>query len=403
VKLTVFDLQQDPSNPGLKFHRIENAKDPNFWSVRVNRDIRLIVHKTASSFLIAYVDHHDAAYRWAERRRIDTHPRTGAAQLVEIRERVETIFGPAFVDGPTSTLPPPMAEAAEEDQDPYYPPLFLQLTEEDLLGIGVPEDWLRDVHNASENNFLDLADHIPAEAMEALLGYVADGVLRPPEQQLPGIDPFSHPDALRRFRVMDNVAALENALNAPWDRWAIFLHPDQEKLVEAPASGPVRIAGSAGTGKTVVALHRTSHLLRTAPASKLLLTSFSSPLCNALRQKLRLLVGNDQILTDRVSIAPFDGAAQQLFTLIKGYEPRLVSPETVRSTLLQAAEAQGLQGFTDRFLLSEWRHVVDAWQIESLEAYARVPRLGRKNRLGSKQRERLWPVFAEVRERLQAQ
>ena len=62
---------QDPPAPGLQFHRIDKSKDSNFWSIRSDRDIRVIVHKTAASFLICYVDHHDDAYKWAERRRIE--------------------------------------------------------------------------------------------------------------------------------------------------------------------------------------------------------------------------------------------------------------------------------------------------------------------------------------------
>ncbi len=62
VKTTAFDLQLNPANPGMQFHKLDKAKDKNFWSVRVNRDIRLIVHKTAGSLLLCYVDHHDKAY-----------------------------------------------------------------------------------------------------------------------------------------------------------------------------------------------------------------------------------------------------------------------------------------------------------------------------------------------------
>jgi len=91
VKTTAFDLQLNPASPGMKFHKIDRAKDPNFWSVRVNADIRLVVHKSAASLLLVYVDHHDDAYKWAERRKIERHPKTGAMQLVEIRERVEKI------------------------------------------------------------------------------------------------------------------------------------------------------------------------------------------------------------------------------------------------------------------------------------------------------------------------
>src|SRR5262245_48788737 len=97
VKTTAFDLQMDPANPGFSFHKLDRAKDKNFWSVRVNADIRLIVHKTSGSLLLCYVDHHDRAYDWAGRRKLETHPKTGAAQLVEIRELVKEIVVPVYV------------------------------------------------------------------------------------------------------------------------------------------------------------------------------------------------------------------------------------------------------------------------------------------------------------------
>ncbi len=398
VKLTVFDLQQDPSNPGLKLHRIDKSKDPNFWSVRVNRDVRLIIHKTQSSFLIAYVDHHDDAYKWAERRRIDMHPRTGAAQIVEVRERVEEITIPSYVQ----SQEPEVQEAAEASPR-FLPPLFLELTEEDLLKVGVPEDWVDDVRNASEDNFFELTDHIPAEAAEALLDYVSTGSLVVPGSVEKGSDPFAHPDALRRFRVMENVEELEQALNYPWDKWAIYLHPNQRELVNSNYSGPARVAGSAGTGKTVVALHRAAHILRNEPNAKLLVTTFSSPLSNALEHKLRLLMGEDGNFDHKVSIRPFEGVARELFTLINGHDPNVARQEHVTAALTTAMQEQELSGFTDRFVLSEWRYVIDAWQIDSLDAYANVPRLGRKNRLGSKQRERLWPMFERAKQLLSDQ
>src|SRR6202161_1823666 len=98
VKTTAFDLQLNPAHPGLQFHKLDKAKDKNFWSVRVSQDIRLIVHRSETSLLLCYVDHHDKAYAWAERRKVETHPKTGAAQLVEIRERVEEIAVPVYVE-----------------------------------------------------------------------------------------------------------------------------------------------------------------------------------------------------------------------------------------------------------------------------------------------------------------
>ncbi|GJL98769.1 MAG: DNA helicase [Methyloligella sp.] len=395
VKITVFDLQQNPSAPGLQFHRIDKSKDQNFWSIRANRDIRLIIHKTEASFLICYVDHHDDAYKWAERRRIETHPKTGAAQIVEVRERVEEIAVPVYtqVNQPAAELPKETIESA----------LFVDLSQDDLFDVGVPEDWIVDIQQSSEDKFLELANHIPAESAEALLNYATTGKLHKPEVQQPDVSPFEHPDAQRRFRVLENKEELERALDYPWDQWTIFLHPSQRSVVDQEFSGPARVSGSAGTGKTVVALHRAANILKSNQDARILLTTFSSPLANALKHKLKLLTGVDSEEGSKVSIHSFKGVAHDLFTLAFGHTPRAASRDQMKAVLESAKKELGDAEFTSRFLVSEWNSVIDAWQIESLDAYRDVPRLGRKNRLGSKQRERVWPIFVKTREMLQSQ
>src|SRR6266566_8331087 len=193
VKTTAFDLQMNPAGPGLSFHKLAKAKDKNFWSVRVSADIRLIVHRTSDSLLLCYVDHHNKAYAWAERRRLETHPATGAAQLVEIRERVQEIVVPAYVPLPQTAV--------------AHKPLFAHMPDEQLLAYGVPTEWLSDVRQATENTILRLADHLPAEAAEALLELATGGTPQQPPA-LPAVDAFRHPDALRRFRVVANVDEL---------------------------------------------------------------------------------------------------------------------------------------------------------------------------------------------------
>ncbi len=388
AKTTAFDLQMDPTAPGLRFHRIERSRDPHFWSVRVSGDIRIIIHKTDASFLLAYVGHHDDAYTWAERRRIEAHPATGAIQIVEVRERVEDLFTPTA--DPTPDVPAPIEPLPAKR-------LFLSLSTEDLLGVGVPVDWVEDVRGATEDGFLALAEHLPAEAAEALLEYVGTGRLRLPAPVVPA-DPFAHPDALRRFRVVENVGALAQALDAPWEQWAIFLHPDQRGMVDRTYNGPARALGSAGTGKTVVALHRAARLA--GSEGKVLLTTFSQPLANALSRKLAVLLGTDSPALRRVTVAPYRTVADELYQLAFGRRAVVASDEQVADAVTKAAEAVGAKGFTPRFLLSEWRHVVDAWQIADVESYAKVPRLGRKSRMSAGQRERLWPVFAAVRSSL---
>jgi mRNA-degrading endonuclease RelE of RelBE toxin-antitoxin system len=390
AKLTAFDLQVNPDQPGLQFHRIDKSRDPNFWSVRVNRDVRIVVHKTGDSLLLVHVAHHDDAYKWAERRRIETHPKTGALQIVEVRELVEA----------SASAYSAQSELAFDAPEPTLASqlLFGELSDENLLSVGVPVDWLSEVRAASEDRFFAIAGHLPPEASEALLEFAATGRLNaaPP----PTTDPLLHPDTLRRFRVLEGVEELQAALDAPFEKWLVFLHPTQKGVVDRTYSGPARVAGSAGTGKTVVALHRVYRLLRADPDARVLLTTFSEPLARSLRDKLKILFGERPGLMDRVSVSSFLDTAAQLYALATGRKPHLAVDDIIRSFLTKAAAAAGVTEFTPQFLYSEWTYVIDAWQITTPEGYADVPRMGRKNRLGAKQRERLWQVFDTTRSSL---
>jgi hypothetical protein len=383
VKTTAFDLQLDPTSPGLHFHRLDRARDPNFWSVRVNNDHRLVVHRTATSLLLCYVGHHDAAYSWAERRRIERHPTTGAAQLVEPPERVE--------HRPAVAIPQPSIAAMLER-------LFV-VSDEMLLAYGVPSEWLDAVRQTTEDTLLDVADHLPQEAAEALLNLATGGTPAVPAPTPAAADPFSHPDALRRFRVLTNVEELERALDFPWEKWAVFLHPAQRQLVERSYTGPARVSGSAGTGKTIVALHRAAALAHRHPETRVLLTTFSKALANALRTRLQYLIGNEPDIAKRIEVHPVTGIAYEMYSAAFG-QPNIASSALVRELLRQAALHVDGQRFTERFLFGEWSDVVYAWQLKSWEAYRDVARLGRKTRIGGKQRETLWSIFERVRAEL---
>jgi hypothetical protein len=398
AKLATYDLQTAPDRPGLQFHRIDKSKNPNFWSVRVSRDIRIVVHKTGDSVLLAYVGHHDEAYQWAERRRIETHPTTGAVQIVEVRERVEEIAAPLPAQTGFDFTTEPIVIAPVRERTSSRPErLFSSLSPDDFMSVGVPEDWITDVAEADDDTFLTLAEHLPSEAVEALLDYVSTGKLKMPEPQPVAADPYAHPDALRRFRIVDNQAELEAALQFPWEKWAVFLHPAQRDVVRHDFSGPARVAGSAGTGKTVVALHRAVRLARENPDAKILLTTFSKPLANALRRKLKVLVGSDSSMLDRIATTSFLGIAEELHMLVFGKKGHLASRDVIRNLVNKAVDATGTAGLSSQFVLSEWANVIDAWQISDVEAYANVPRMGRRMRLGVRQREQIWPIFEHVR------
>jgi mRNA-degrading endonuclease RelE of RelBE toxin-antitoxin system len=391
VKTTAFDLQLNPASPGMSFHKLDKAKDKNFWSVRVGSDIRLIVHRSESSLLLCYVDHHDKAYDWAERRKLETHPKTGAAQFVEIRETVKEVVVPVYVQ-PAATQPKPAG---------VQKAVFAGVADDELLGYGVPAEWLNDVKKATEDTILAVADHLPAEAAEALLELATGGKPRVAQPAPEAANPFDHPDAQRRFRVMTNVEELQRALDFPWEKWTVFLHPEQREWVEREYTGPARVSGSAGTGKTIVALHRAAHLARKHPDARVLLTTFSDALANALHTKLKRLLGNEPRLGERIDVCSLGAIGMRLYKA-HGGRATIANRETVREIVKEAGHAVGGHKFSLHFLLTEWEQVVDAWQLENWDAYREVVRLGRKTRLPESQRTVLWSIFERVRAGLKA-
>ena len=394
VKTTAFDLQLNPAHPSMSLHRIEQSKDKNFWSVRAGSDIRIVLHKTQASLLLCYVDHHEKAYDWAARRKLETHPTTGAAQLVEVRETVQEVVVPVYVQAQ------PILASRQKTSTPRL--LFANSPDHELLGYGVPVEWLADVKAATEDTLLALADHLPAEAAEALLELATGGKPRVPAPSVAKANPFDHPDAQRRFRVMANVAELEMALNFPWDKWTVFLHPEQRQWVERDYTGPARVSGSAGTGKTIVALHRAVFLARNNPDCRVLLTTFSDALASALHTKLKRLLASEPRLIERIDVVSLNTIGLRLSRAQSG-PVTLASQEAVREMLEEAAKAVEGHKFSMHFLLTEWEQIVDTWQLQSWEDYRNVTRLGRKTRLPEPQRAVLWSIFSQVRSALAAQ
>ncbi len=393
TKLTVVDFQLNPENPGHSFHRIERAKDKDFWSVRINRDLRLIVHKRGNNLLVCYADHHDKAYAWAQNRRLENHPKTGVAQIVQIRETIRDIEIPNYVV-PAQPEPEPAKQAPR-----HFP--FKDYSDDDLLQWGVPSDWLEDVRKADDHQLLNLATHLPAEAADALLELATGGTPAKPEPAKDEDDAFTHPDAKRRFQLITSDKELEAALDYPWEKWSVFLHPEQRKTVERSYNGPARVSGSAGTGKTIVALHRAVHLARKHEDHLVLLTTFSERLSKALENKLKILVYSEPRLIERIQVENLESLAKRLYQYRIG-DAHIISDEEIDSWIAEGHASAGpeLQRFSPRFLMDEWHTIVDAHQLASLDDYRKASRIGRRSRLSAAQRETLWPFFAKLITRL---
>lgn len=379
VKTSAFDFQMDPSMPGLSMHRVDRARDPNFWTARVNRGIRMVIHKKDGQSLLAWVGHHDDAYRWAETRRIESHPRTGAIQIVEARETVEEIVVQKYIEKAVE-LPRPLADESDDT----------------LLSWGVPLDWLDTVRDATEETVLDIAGRLPTEAANAVLSAAVGETPLPAVVSEDGADPWSHPDTMRRFRVLENFEELQAALDAPWEKWAVFLHPAQKEFVERDFNGPARVIGSAGTGKTVVALHRAARLAK-EPDARVLLTTFNRKLSENLRSKLPQVA--DKETQEKIVVEALPVLISRLHFETFG-DSEIVDEGTLRHFLSEAADLAQMKIDQD-FLFDEWTLIVDAWDIQSKDEYRDLPRLGRKVRMPSSRRDALWQIFAAVRERME--
>lgn len=378
AKQAALEFQLDPSNPGFKFHRIENAKDRHMWSFRVNRDIRIIVHHTRSNFTLCYVDHHQPAYDWAERHRLEEHPTTGAMQIIEVIERQEIITQQIYQQEMV-TLPP-----------------LAQLEPDYLLRLGVPTEWVDWLLLASSDAILEQLESLPEAVQLRLMELLTGGTVEPPPPLPPDTEPMEHPDAARDFARIESPRTLEQALDAPWEEWLVFLHPSQRELVERDYNGPVRVFGSAGTGKSVVALHRAAHLARQDPDAQLLLTTFTNALTGDLLRRLRYLLGEDAPELERIKVTNIHKLAIHLYGKHLSKSFRSASSELVNELIADGLRLHPTRDFSAEYLRSEWDAVIEPYNVTTRAEYFDAPRKGRGRGLGKRQKAALWKVFEEV-------
>ncbi len=370
----------NPANPGIGLERLTDGADANMWSARVSQDLRAILHHDGNRYTLLHVNHHDAAYDWAKRRRIRPHPTTGAIQIVVLPEVQD-------VTQPTPSTP------SLECQDPNLN--FGRFTTEYLLRLGVPEEWVPVVQRVrSESDFWPIHAKLPEEPAELLYALALGEAVTPPKCIAPEAGVQANPDNLRRLHVVSGSEELQALLTQPFEAWRLYLHPSQRYLTEGDFHGPVKVTGAAGTGKTVVAMHRARHLSR--QGKRVLLTTFSK----RLSQDIEKRVGDLCSLEERNRIRVSTVHSQALAVLRKvqpGVQGR--NSDFTRKTLEETLP-EHLMGFAKQFLFEEWQYLVDQQGMASLEEYTEAPRIGRGTPLGPGDRERVWSLFAPAVEEL---
>lgn len=411
----VSKFRANPRAPGINYETIRNARDPNFRSVRIDQNYRGIVlsPEQGNVYILLWVDKHDDAYSWAMRHRCQIHPTTGSLQLFEVEHELEELA--ASVDA-TQTVPVPVAQP-EQPVAPASQPLF-ELDEATLLSIGVPQERIALVKSVTSEQALEKIEaRLPIEAFEALYLLAAGTPLAEIVQEYAAakkdkpVDTadfaaaLEHPATQRRFHVPEDEQELGRMLNAPLERWRVFLHPSQRQLVERNWNGPVRVLGGAGTGKTVVAMHRARWLVAQPEwpkGARLLFTTFTSNLALDIADNLRKICTPEQF--QRIEVINLDAWVSQ-FVRRNGYQSTIIYPggldKHYDNCWSQAMDlVPGELGLPDSFYKEEWQRVILSQQVRSRQEYFAASRVGRGVALNRRQRAEIWPVFEEMREQL---
>jgi len=392
----VEEFKRNPHSSGINYEKIRGAKDSKLHSIRIDQAYRGIVVKPEQGnvYVLLWVDHHDVAYAWAVRRMCKINPETGSLQIFSVEDQV--------------------VEVKEEKEDAQRKGRFDDIRTKHLLRLGVPEELVDSVRSVVTDNDLEkLEEHFPQEAFEALYmlaaGFSLDDVFvqldKKDEQK--DIDTsdyetaLTNPDSQRRFCVVENELELEAILNAPLEKWRVFLHPSQRRMVNRDWNGPVRILGGAGTGKTVAAMHRAKWMaehVATGKHDRILFTTFTRNLAEDIKCNLKKICSPDVL--NKIEVVNLD---QWVSNYLKkhGYSYQIDYGKKTQTLWENALTIQPADsGLSEGFYKEEWEKIIQSHGIKTLEEYLAVSRVGRGTKINRKLRKEIWAVFEEYRTQL---
>lgn len=386
-------FKSDPKSSAINYEKIHGVKDPKVRTVRIDQKYRaVILHPDQGDvYVLTWVDNHDEAMEWAAKRTFDINPVTGALQVVSLSEIEQAVQ-------PSGRKKVGLLDAFDDDV---------------LLSFAVPAVLLPAVRAVYDTpQLLALTKHLPAESAEALM-WLAEGIAPEEVREAVAIKPtknvdtsdlaaaLQHPDSRRRFVTIQSDHDLSTILSAPLEKWRVFLHPNQERLVAKDFNGPARVLGGPGTGKTVCAMHRARHLAKTACKSKddrILFTTYTANLAQNVEENLRNLCGGNM---PQIEVSHLHSWAVR-FLRSQGVELDIATPEDITESWESALVATEHLDFDIGFLRQEWDQIVQANGLQSREHYLKVPRTGRGQALTRAQRGRVWSLFEKYGQALRS-
>lgn len=383
-KVTEFmnKFRNNPTSPGINYEKINDCKDKKICSVRIDNTYRGIVVRQPETgvYLLLWVDHHDEAYAWAKNKKCKVNPRNGAIQIYDM------------VTDPQET---PVAHGRM---------LFSDLSDTDLIELGLPEDMLAFARGISDaQGFYSQKSSFPADTFENL-SWLVEGFPLDEVKSLVGqnqnegnasdslADALGTPETLKTFVVVEGEEELRRIMAEPLEKWRVFLHPTQRKIVNKNYSGPARVLGGAGTGKTVVAMHRAKQLASGLNDNeRILFTTYTVNLASDIKDNLRKICTMDELR--RIDVINLDSWVAQFLREL-GYSAEIVYDDKITTIWDDAVAMNDSDGeFPVSFYEDEYNRVVVAQEAFSLEKYIKATRTGRGIRLDRKKRMQIWKVF----------
>jgi len=381
-KVTEFmnKFRNDPNSPGINYEKLNACRDKKICSVRIDNTYRGIVVRQQETgvYLLLWVDHHDEAYAWAKNKKCEINPKTGAIQIYDM------------------IIAPKVTSAAQGRC------LFSEISDKDLAELGLPEELIpfaRTISDAQE--FYSKKSVFPSDAFETL-SWIAEGfpldevktLVKREESNVSDsfADALDSPETLKSFVVVDGEDELRRIMAEPLEKWRVFLHPAQLKIVKKNYSGAARVLGGAGTGKTVVAMHRAKHLAASLKdKERILFTTYTANLASDIKDNLRKICTLDELR--RIDVINLDAWVAQ-FLREHGYSAEIAYDEKITQIWEDAAAMNDVSGeFPVNFYEDEYNRVVVAQEAFSLEKYIKATRTGRGVRLDRKKRMQIWKVF----------
>ena len=407
----VYDkLLKGVSGCGLNLEAVRGAGAASIKSIRVNANYRIILHLDGKGQpTLLHIDTHDAAYQWAARNRFGVNSKTGEVQLYVVD--VPEVGAGVQVRKETAGAEEARSAAVEKHEEVAKAgPFTKEPSDEDLMRLGVPEEQLTLVRALRDDeDILRHEDMFSAGVFNALLlahdGWKTEDIIKElgfskskeTEEDIAKAVAASEVSQ-GSFAFVSTEAEVNAVRQAGLAQWRIFLHPSQRRIVQKHVNGPMKVLGGAGTGKTVVAMHRAKYLVENVfrkPTERILFTTYTRNLCEDIHSLLKTICTDEQM--KRIDVCNLDRWAFD-YAKRQGIEGR---PILEKEKIEYMEEAK--QGIVDAekwpvaFLLRERAQVVLANEVGSLPAYLRVSRAGQGGRLSAAQKKTVWNILEKYR------